>query len=177
MNILRWTYAFSFLTITQWIGTMQYFTPHLSVSVLNVLLVSSQFWILNISLRLYLYLACYFCVPLSFCCFRVGEPTSVTSAVSMVILHVSYKSKGIVHHMCHALDDRWPLKWKKVTWHVAKYGDPYSEFVLCIQPIQIAHTQQWTHTHTHTPWTHTRSSGAAIYAAVPGEQLGIRCLA
>ncbi len=40
----------------------------------------------------------------------------------------------------------------KVTWHTAKYGDPYSEFVLCIWPILSAHTQQWTHTHCeHTP--------------------------
>ncbi len=54
----------------------------------------------------------------------------------------------------------------KVTWHTAKYGDPYSEFV----PIQSAHTQRWTH--THTPWTHTRSSGQPFYAAAPGEQLG-----
>ncbi len=41
----------------------------------------------------------------------------------------------------------------KVTWHTAKYGNPYPEFVLCILPIQSAHTQQWTHTHrehTHT---------------------------
>ncbi len=36
---------------------------------------------------------------------------------------------------------------------VAKYGDPYSEFVLCIYPIQSAHTHR-EHTHTHT-----RSSG------------------
>ncbi len=37
------------------------------------------------------------------------------------------------------------------------YGDPYSEFVLCIYPSKVrTHTQQWTH--THTPWTHTRSS-------------------
>ncbi len=34
----------------------------------------------------------------------------LTSGVSMVILHVLYEFKGIVHHMCHALDDRWPLK-------------------------------------------------------------------
>ncbi len=33
-----------------------------------------------------------------------------------------------------------------VTWHTTKYGDPYSEFVLCIWPILSAHTQQWTHT-------------------------------
>ncbi len=41
----------------------------------------------------------------------------------------------------------------------------YSELVLCIYPI--------LHTHTHT---HTQQ-WAAIYAAVPGEQLGVRCLA
>ncbi len=41
----------------------------------------------------------------------------------------------------------------KVTWQTAKYDDPYSEFVLCILPIQVhTHTQQWTHTHReHTP--------------------------
>ncbi len=43
-------------------------------------------------------------------------------------------------------------KWK---WHTTKYGDPYSEFVLCIYPIQSAYTQQWTHTHTHTHREHT----------------------
>ncbi len=35
----------------------------------------------------------------------------------------------------------------KVKWCVAKYGDPYSEFVLCIQPIQV-HTHSSEHTHT-----------------------------
>ncbi len=43
-----------------------------------------------------------------------------------------------------------------------------------------AHTQQWTHTRTHTH-THTvkHTSGAvgSHIAAVPGEQLGVRCLA
>ncbi len=34
---------------------------------------------------------------------------------------------------------------KERTWRVAKYGVPYSEFVLCISPIQVH-----THTHTHT---------------------------
>ncbi len=29
----------------------------------------------------------------------------------------------------------------KVTWHTAKNGDLYSEFVLCIYPILSAHTQ------------------------------------
>ncbi len=55
------------------------------------------------------------------------------------------------HIGCKFVFRRW--KWKvKVTWQTAKYGDPYSEFVLCIYPIQSAHTQQWTHTHLeHTP--------------------------
>ncbi len=48
----------------------------------------------------------------------------------------------------------------KVKWHT------YSEFVLL--PIQSAHT--------HTVNTHPEQ-WAAIYAAVPGEQLGVRCLA
>ncbi len=39
---------------------------------------------------------------------------------------------------------------------------------------QSAHTQQWTHTHTVN--THPEQ-WAAIYAAAPGEQLGVRCLA
>ncbi len=59
----------------------------------------------------------------------------------------------------------------KVTWHVAKYGNPYSELVLCIYPIQSAHTQQWTHTHReHTPG----AVGSHFYAAVPREQLGVQ---
>ncbi len=37
-----------------------------------------------------------------------------------------------------------------------------------------AHTEQWTHTHTHTPWTHIQW---AANASAPGEQLGVRCLA
>ncbi len=42
--------------------------------------------------------------------------------------------------------------WSEMTWHTTKYGDLYSEFVLCIYPILSAHTQQWTHTHhEHTP--------------------------
>ncbi len=63
------------------------------------------------------------------------------------------------------------FKWK---WSdVAKYGDPYSEFVLCIQPIKV-HTHSSEHTHTVN--THPEQ-WAAIYVAVPGEQLGVRCLA
>ncbi len=58
-------------------------------------------------------------------------------------------------------------------WHVAKYGNPYSEFVLCIYPILSAHTQQWTHTHLG----HTPGAVGSHIAAAPGEQLGVRCLA
>ncbi len=35
-------------------------------------------------------------------------------------------------------------------WHTAKYDDPYSEFVLCINPSKCTHTIVNTHTHTHT---------------------------
>ncbi len=44
------------------------------------------------------------------------------------------------------------MKWKW-KWHTAKYGDPYSEFVLYILPIQVhTHTQQGTYKHReHTP--------------------------
>ncbi len=53
---------------------------------------------------------------------------------------------------------------KKVTvmWHVAKYGDLYSEFVLCIYPIQSAHT-------------HTRSSGHPMLRR-PGSSWGYGAL-
>ncbi len=56
----------------------------------------------------------------------------------------------------------------KVTWHVAKYGYPYSEFVLCF----LTHPKC-----THTVNTHPAEQWAAIYSAAPGEQLGVRCLA
>ncbi len=45
----------------------------------------------------------------------------------------------------------------KVTWHTAKYGDPYSEFVLCIYPPKV-HTHSSEHTHTHTVNTHPEQS-------------------
>ncbi len=59
-------------------------------------------------------------------------------------------------------------EWKS---HKAKYGDPYSEFVLYIY---LVHTH--TSENTHTVNTHPEQ-WAAIYAAAPGEQLGVRCLA
>ncbi len=59
------------------------------------------------------------------------------------------------------------IRLHKVTWHVAKYGDPYSELVLCIYPSKV-HTHSSEHTHTVN--THPEQ-WAAIYAAAPGEQL------
>ncbi len=45
---------------------------------------------------------------------------------------------------------------------MTKYGDPYSEFVpKCTHTAVNTHPEQW----------------AAIYAAAPEEQLGVRCLA
>ncbi len=48
----------------------------------------------------------------------------------------------------------------KVTWHTAKYGYPYLEFV----NIQSAHTQQWKH-------THTMNTNPEQWAAIYSEQL------
>ncbi len=64
----------------------------------------------------------------------------------------------------HTVYTSYIYSWK---WQVAKYGNPYSELVLCIYPIQSAHTH--SSEHTHTPWTHTRSSGAqgAVGGSVP----------
>ncbi len=61
------------------------------------------------------------------------------------------------------------ISYMKVTWHVAKYGDPYSEFVLCIYPSKV-HTH--SSEHTHTPWTHTRSSGQPFMLRHPGSSCG-----
>ncbi len=41
-----------------------------------------------------------------------------------------------------------PQRFMKVTWHTAKYGDPYLEFMLCIYPSKVCarthtHTEQW----------------------------------
>ncbi len=61
---------------------------------------------------------------------------------------------------------------KEVMWHTAKYGDTHSEFVLCIYPIQSAHTQQWTHTHRE----HTWSSGQPFMLRRPGSSWGFDVL-
>ncbi len=46
---------------------------------------------------------------------------------------------------------------QKVTWHRAKYGDPYTEFVLCIYP---------------SKWTNTQSSGQPFMLRRPGSSWG-----
>ncbi len=53
--------------------------------------------------------------------------------------------------------------------YVSKYGDPYSEFVLCINPSKV-HTHSSEHIHTVN--THPEQ-WAAIYAAAPREQLWV----
>ncbi len=80
----------------------------------------------------------------------------------------------------------------KVMWHLD--GDPYSEFVLCVWPILricalcLTHTQNLcsvfnpskVHTHrsehTHTPWTHTWSSGQPFMLRRPGSSWGFGAL-
>ncbi len=54
----------------------------------------------------------------------------------------------------------------KVTWHIAKYGDPYSEFVLCIYPSNV---------HTHSS-EHTRSSGQPFMLRRLGSSWGFGAL-
>ncbi len=44
---------------------------------------------------------------------------------------------------------------------MAKYGDPYLEFLLCIQPIQV-HAHSSEHTHTHTVNTHPEQLAAIL---------------
>ncbi len=58
----------------------------------------------------------------------------------------------------------------KVTWHTTKYGDPYSEFVLCIYHPKCTHTA----VNTHTPWTHTRAVGCHLCCSARGS-VGVRC--
>ncbi len=51
-----------------------------------------------------------------------------------------------------------------MTWQTAKYGHPYSEFVLYIYPSKCTHRA----VNTHTPWTHTQSSGQPFMLRLPG---------
>ncbi len=53
--------------------------------------------------------------------------------------------------LCHSTGRKCAFESEKVTWHMAKYSDPCSEFVFYNLPIQSAHTQQWTHTHLRRP--------------------------
>ncbi len=59
---------------------------------------------------------------------------------------------------------------------VAKYGDPYSELVLCIYHPECAHTRTAVHTRTHTPQTYTRSSGQPFMLRRPGNSWGFGAL-
>ncbi len=56
----------------------------------------------------------------------------------------------------------------KVTWHVAKYGNPYSG----ISALHLSHPKC-----TNTALNTHPEQWADIFAAAPGEQLGIWCLA
>ncbi len=53
----------------------------------------------------------------------------------------------------------------KVMWHTAKYGDPYSCSAFTYPS---AHTQQWTHTHTHTVSTHPGPEGSHLWCGARG---------
>ncbi len=96
-----------------------------------------------------------------------------------IVLLISPVSLNLLMMLCTVDDEickafaiwRWGALFLKysllVTWHTTKYGDPYSEFVLCIYPILSAHTQQWTH---------TRSSGQPFMLRHPGSSWGFGAL-
>ncbi len=79
--------------------------------------------------------------------------------------HFSQTDATVVLKEDAALD---VIKDVKVTWHTAKNGDLYSEFVLCNYPILGVHT--------HTSWTHTRSSGQPFMLRCPGSSWGLGAL-
>ncbi len=68
------------------------------------------------------------------------------------------------------------VKWSDVTWRDIQPSMVIHTQISCSAFTHLsAHTQQWTH--THTPWTHTRSSGQPFMRRRSGEQLGVWCLA
>ncbi len=69
------------------------------------------------------------------------------------------------------LQKKWSDIWPSVVTHTRNLC---SAFI----PSKCTHTAVNTHTHTHTHTVNTDpEQWAAIYAAAPGEQLGVRCLA
>ncbi len=79
-------------------------------------------------------------------------------AISFIHYHVQYIA-GSTSYQCTVYIYIWQgllvilhfFVYLKVTWHTAKYGDTFSELVLCIYPIQSAHTH--SSEHTYTLWT------------------------
>ncbi len=69
----------------------------------------------------------------------------------------------------------WKYSWAYlVTWRdVANYGNPYSELVLCIYPIQV-HTHSSEHTHTVN--THPEQWAAIFLLRRPGSSWGFGAL-
>ncbi len=77
----------------------------------------------------------------------------------------------------HMKVKKWKRKWCDIRPNMVTHT---RNLCSAINPSKV-HTHSSEHTHTvntHTPWTHTHpEQWAAIYAAAPGEQLGVRCLA
>ncbi len=63
-------------------------------------------------------------------------------------------------------------------WHTAKYGDPYSEFVLCINASNVpTHISEHTHSvNTHTLWTHTPGAVGSHLCCGARGAVGVWCL-
>ncbi len=86
-----------------------------------------------------------FCRVLDLSCSLCPSINSVSADFTSSWCSSSLRLIGIFQHLLLNCSGRsFTEKWKKVkvTWHVAKYGDPYSELVLCIYPSKV---------HTHIP--------------------------
>ncbi len=84
-----------------------------------------------------------------------------------------WRQKGVQPVTSKVYLIKWPVSvYLKVMWHTAKYGDPYSESMLCIYPSNCTHTA----VNTCTPWTHTRCRGQPFILRRPGSSWGFSAL-
>ncbi len=101
---------------------------------------------------------------------RSSEWRGIISITSAVWSTSRLSTRTVTFHALHVTLERYhqcDVTYGQVWWPI-----------LGICALHLTHPK-CTHTavNTHTPWTHTRSSGQPFYAAAPGEQLGVQCLA
>ncbi len=113
---------------------------------------------------------------------RLQMPTKALSCKKQPYVNMFQKHRRVLLAKAYL---KWTVsKWKSVLWsdeskfekvkvtrYTAKYGDPYSEFVLYIYPFKCTHTA----VNTHTVNTHPEQ-WAAIYAVALGSSWGFGAL-